>query len=131
MRTLGLNNFNNNSYISNDLKNRLLNVLESSKQLILNSNDEKNRSILRSETIEKHEQIEDIEEIEQLINKIKLEIKKLNQLFWTKEEVNELQFVVDFYEARIQNMIQATIRNLAWYQQEGWKQFLNKEDDLQ
>lgn len=131
MRRLDLNNFNNSSYISNDLKNRLLNVLESSKQSILDSNNGKNRSILKSETIEKHEQIEDIKEIEQLINKIKLEIKKLNQLFWTKEEVNQLQFVVDFYEARIQNMMQATIRNLDWYQQEGWKQFLNKEDDLQ
>lgn len=131
MRALDLNNFNNNRNISNDLKNRLLNVLESSKQLILDNSNEKDKKILKTKTIEKHDQINNIEEIEQLINKIKLEMKELNRLFLTKEEVNELQFVADFYEARIQNMIQATIRNLDWYQQEGWKQFLNKEDDLQ
>lgn len=131
MRILDLNNFNNSNYISNDLRNRLLRVLESSKQSISDNKKEKINSTVETEKIEIHEQIEDIEEIDKLFNKIKLEIIRLNQLFWTKEEVNELQFVVDFYEARIQNMIQATIRNLDWYQNEGWKQFLNKEDDLQ
>lgn len=131
MRTLDLNNFNNDNYISNDLRNRLLQVIESSKQSILDNNNEKNKGALETEKIEKHEQIEDIEVIKQLLTKIELEVKRLNQLFWSKEELDELQFVVDFFEARIQNMIQATLRNLDWYQNEGWKQFLNKEDDLQ
>lgn len=137
VRKLDSNNFINNNQLSIELKNRLLQALESSKPSI-SINIENNQKVIdnigeteATKIIKEHEQIEDIEEMKQLFNRINLELKRLNQLFWTKEELEELQFAVDFFEARIQNMIQATLRNLEWYQNEGWKKFLNKEDELQ
>lgn len=135
MRKLDSNNLiNNNNNLSNELRNRLLQVLENSQQSILENKEEKLKKFenkAQTEGINEYENIEDYEEINQLLNKLKLEVKRLNQLFWLKEELDELQFVIDFFEARVQNMMRTTLSNLDWYQNAGWKQFLNKEDDLQ
>jgi len=134
VRKLDSNNLINSNQLSSELKNRLIQALDSSKQSILDKEEGKTQEIVsmsKTEEIKKHEQINEIEEIKELLTKIELEVERLNQLFWSKKELDELQFVVDFFEARIQNMIQATLKNLDWYQNEGWKRFLNKEDDLQ
>lgn len=57
------------------------------------------------------------------INKLVEKAEELRSFLWTEKELKQLQYEVDFFEARIQAMIRATIRNLTWYSEEGWKKF--------
>lgn len=66
-----------------------------------------------------------INEINVCLQKLINKTKHLTSLFWSNEELEELKHHVDFLEQRIQGTIKATIINFNWYQQEGWKKFVN------
>lgn len=81
----------------------------------------------------KHRSGERLEEpqntdLKQLLGKIKTEAKALNSLFWTKDEWEHIEFSLNFFEARMQTMSSSTLENLNWYQNEGWKKFIEGND---
>lgn len=70
--------------------------------------------------------IRKLRELKLLIRETRKESEALVPLFWTEDEWKEIQYAMDFLEFRIQSMIRCTLENLEWYQNEGWKKFLDK-----
>jgi len=67
--------------------------------------------------------------LNRLIEQLKQESERLTSLFRTDDERKELQYAIDFFQARIQAMIRATTGNLQWYLDEGWKLFSEEESE--
>lgn len=70
------------------------------------------------------------EDINEIFNKILLNSEMLIDTVFTDEEVNNLQYSIDFFQARINNMMKITIANLNWYQDKGWMKFIEEKNDL-
>ncbi|MDQ0194837.1 hypothetical protein [Paenibacillus wynnii] len=99
-----------------ELEQRLLRALERSMENNANN-------------VERESRFRDLREMKRLTKEMLLASESLRAMFWTKEELEELQYVKDFYEYRIQNMIRCTLANLEWYGQEGWKDFKGEGGD--
>lgn len=69
-----------------------------------------------------------VNEIKKLLNEIKKETESIFLLFWTNEELREIKDAADFLERRIQAMMRATINNLEWYRNEGWRKFSGEDE---
>ncbi|OEF98884.1 hypothetical protein BHF71_02860 [Vulcanibacillus modesticaldus] len=74
--------------------------------------------------------MEDLATYEELIARIIEEAKKLQHLFWSKEELQQLQRDIDSLEERLLHLSWATLSNLEWYKDEGWKKLFDRENDL-
>lgn len=72
--------------------------------------------------------LQDLREMNRLTDEMR-KAESLRSLFWTEEELKDLQYVKDYYEFRIQNMIRGTLANLDWYQKEGWKKFADEGEE--
>lgn len=69
-----------------------------------------------------------VNEIKNLLDEIKKETENIFLLFWTSEELREIKEAADFLEKRIQAMMRATINNLEWYRNEGWRKFPGEDE---
>lgn len=108
---------NKDRILSDELKHKLLQALDYPQPSISGKKEKKKAAI------------QNIGEIKQLLYQIKEEAENLRSLFWSQNELEELKYFIDLFEIRIQNNMQITKKNLDWYENQGWKKFIDVEDD--
>ncbi|AUG57889.1 MAG TPA: hypothetical protein DCE02_00105 [Ruminiclostridium sp.] len=79
---------------------------------------------LQSELIKLLRKRLDILELKEIIKEIKYELKNLNNIIWTKEDIKLKDECVSFLDARMQGNVFYTIKNIENYQHDGWKDLM-------
>jgi|GEM_PF-3136394 len=74
------------------------------------------------------EELANLRETQQLAKKALESAQNLTSLIYSTKEIEELQYTLNFYEARIQAMMDAVLENLKWYEDDGWKKFTDEDD---
>ncbi|MFZ7103238.1 MAG: hypothetical protein ACOWWO_11380 [Peptococcaceae bacterium] len=70
-----------------------------------------------------------ITEIKNMLAEIKQEALNLQELSWTKAELEQREDAVNFFAARMQAMVYYTLKNIEKYQQSGWEYLVESEGD--
>lgn len=74
------------------------------------------------------EELANLRETQRLAKKALESSQNLTSLIYSTKEIEELQYTLNFYEARIQGMMDAVLENLKWYEDDGWKKFTDEDD---
>lgn len=68
--------------------------------------------------------------VKRLLSEIKKDSAELRNLFWTEKELAEKKEAVRFFDERMQAMVYYTLNNMEKYQQSGWRELMDKGDQL-
>lgn len=99
-----------------DLKKRVLDVIERINFQSLPKKEEQ-----RGNDHQLHQ-------LKRILNGIKVKSEGLRNHSWTDEELKQVQYVLDFYMARIEYLVDSSTTNLEWYESEGWKLLVDRGD---
>lgn len=70
-----------------------------------------------------------ITEMKRLLAEIKKEAVNLRTLFLTEEELKERSEALSYFNARVQETVRSTLRNLKGYQQYRWQELFDEGEN--